>query len=71
VVSWRLKVWRAPVKAKKSSAGSDEDAGIEMGQAQVFQELVGRRHDSYFLHKQMKIRRVRVDIFVLAAAQEY
>jgi hypothetical protein len=49
-------------KGEEEQGRSDEDAGVEMGQAQVFQELVGRGHDSYFLHKQMKIRRVRGDI---------
>ena len=39
-------------KGKEEQGRSDEDAGVEMDQAQVFQELVGRGHDSSFLHTQ-------------------
>ena len=36
-------------KGKEEQGGSDEDAGVEMEQAQIFQESMGAGHGAYFL----------------------
>ena len=41
-------------EGEEEQGGSDEDADVEMDQAEIFQERVGRGHVISFLHKEMK-----------------
>ena len=47
LVSCRPKLWMAPVRAKKSRAGRDEDAEIEVGDAEGL-EQAGAGHEGEF-----------------------